>query len=56
MLSLSEIDQIVSLPQDFMLVARSSLLLRGLGGKLRVPISCAESWKQEAVARLCQEQ
>ena len=45
-------DQITGLPADYMLVARSSLLLRGLGGKLRAPQQCGRSWGGAAKAYL----
>ena len=48
LLSLRARDKITSLPHEYMLVARSSLLLRGLGGKLRAPQQCARSWEGEA--------
>lgn len=48
LLSLSKIDKITGMPKDYMLVARSTLLLRGLGGKLRAPQQCGKSWEKLA--------
>jgi predicted unusual protein kinase regulating ubiquinone biosynthesis (AarF/ABC1/UbiB family) len=48
LVSLRARDRITSLPHEYMLVARSSLLLRGLGAKLRAPQQCARSWEREA--------
>ena len=48
LLSLSKIDKITGMPKDYMLVARSTLLLRGLGGKLRAPQQCGRSWEKLA--------
>ena len=41
-------DRITALPEEFMLVARSSLLIRGVARRLHAPVSCAELWKQDA--------
>lgn len=45
---MSKIDKITGMPKDFMMVARSTLLLRGLGGKLRAPQQCGKSWEKLA--------
>jgi hypothetical protein len=52
LLTLNERDKVTGLPKDFMLVARSSLLLRGLGGKLRAPLQCGRSWERAAASYL----
>ena len=49
LLSLSKIDKITGMPRDYMMVARSTLLLRGLGGKLRAPQECGKSWEKLAL-------
>ena len=46
--SLRKIDPITSLPREYMLVARSSLLLRGLGAKLHAPQRMSAVWADEA--------
>ena len=48
LLELKAIDKITSLPKEFMLVARSSLLLRGLGAKLHAPVRMSSVWAKEA--------
>ena len=48
LLSLRAIDPITSLPREYMLVARSSLLLRGLSAKLRAPQKISDVWAAEA--------
>ena len=48
LLSLSKIDKITGMPRDYMMVARSTLLLRGLGGKLKAPQECGKSWEKLA--------
>ena len=48
LLELNRIDRITSLPKDYMLVARSSLLLRGVGAKLHAPQQVARAWEPEA--------
>ena len=48
LLELKAIDKITALPKEFMLVARSSLLLRGLGAKLHAPVRMSSVWAKEA--------
>ena len=48
LLALSKRDKVTALPREFMLVARSSLLLRGLGGKVGAPQQCSRRWQHEA--------
>lgn len=43
-------DKLLSIPRDYMLVARVSLLIRGLARKLGYDISMAQLWKREARA------
>ena len=52
LLHLNTIDKVTGLPRDYMLVARSTLLLRGLGAKMQAPVSCAAVWESEARAFL----
>ena len=47
-------DPIRAMPEEYMLVARASLLLRGLAAKLRVPLSCADAWSADARAWLAE--
>ncbi|EOD33851.1 ABC1 family protein [Emiliania huxleyi CCMP1516] len=48
LLQLNQQDKITALPKEYMLVARSSLLLRGLGAKLQAPQHVSAVWAKEA--------
>ena len=48
LLQLRSEDLITALPKEYMLVARSSLLLRGLGAKLHAPQRVSSVWAKEA--------
>jgi hypothetical protein len=48
LIALGELDPITALPTEYMLVARSTLLLRGLGAKLRAPQRMSTAWAGEA--------
>ena len=48
LLSLKAIEPITALPNEYMMVARSSLLLRGLGAKVRAPQKVSQVWASEA--------
>lgn len=48
LLTLRQIDKITAMPTEYMLVARSSLLLRGLATKLHCPQRMSDAWVCEA--------
>lgn len=42
--SLSKIDEVIQLPQGYLMAARVGLLIRGLGAWLQIPHSTAQKW------------